>query len=43
MVKQDTWELRKSLGNVEDLVKEFEEEYREKEVRKGRRVSPKEN
>jgi len=28
-VEEDTWEPRENLGNVEDLVKEFEEEYNE--------------
>jgi len=27
MAEKDTWEPRKNLGNMEDLVKEFEEEY----------------
>jgi len=26
-VEDDTWEPRENLGNVEDLVKEFEKEY----------------
>ena len=29
MVEENTWELRENLGNAEDLVKEFEEEYGE--------------
>jgi len=29
MVEEDTWEPRENLGNTEDLVKEFEEEYGE--------------
>jgi len=29
MVEEDTWEPRENLENVEDLVKEFEEEYDE--------------
>ena len=27
MAEEDTWEPRENLGNAEDLVKEFEEEY----------------
>jgi len=27
MVEEDTWEPRENLGNTEDLVQEFEEEY----------------
>jgi len=27
--KEDTWELRENLGNTQDLVDKFEEEYRE--------------
>jgi len=27
--EEDTWELRGNLGNVKDLVKEFEKEYSE--------------
>jgi len=27
MVEEDTWEPRENLGNAEDLVKEFKEEY----------------
>jgi len=29
MVEEDTWEPKENLGNVKDLVKEFEEEYSE--------------
>jgi len=29
MAEEDTWEPRENLGNAEDLVKEFEEEYSE--------------
>jgi len=29
MVEEDTWEPRENLGNVENLVREFEEEYGE--------------
>jgi len=34
-VEEDTWESRENLGNVKELVKEFEREYREeaKELR----------
>jgi len=28
-VEEDTWELKENLGNTEDLVREFEEEYGE--------------
>ena len=28
-VKEDTWKLRENLGNTQDLVDKFEEEYRE--------------
>jgi len=35
MAEEDTWEPRENLGNVEDLVKEFEKEYGKiKRVRK---------
>ena len=27
--KEDTWKLRENLGNTQDLVDKFEEEYRE--------------
>jgi len=27
--EEDTWELRENLGNAQDLVDKFEEEYRE--------------
>jgi len=37
MVEEDTWEPRENLGNAEDLVKEFEEEYGEIERAKKRR------
>jgi len=37
MVEEDTWELRENLGNTEDLVKEFEEEYDEIRKMKKRR------
>jgi len=30
MVKGDTWENRENLGNVKELVEEFEREYGEK-------------
>jgi len=37
MVEEDTWEPRENLGNMEDLVKEFKEEYSEiRRVRKRR-------
>jgi len=29
MAKEDTWENRENLGNVKELVEEFEREYRE--------------
>ena len=29
-MEEDTWELRKNLGNTRDLVEKFEEEYGEK-------------
>jgi len=29
MVEEDTWENRENLGNVKELVKEFEREYGE--------------
>jgi len=29
MIEEDMWELRENLGNMKDLVKEFEEEYGE--------------
>jgi len=34
-VEEDTWESRENLGNVKELVEEFEREYREeaKELR----------
>ena len=34
-VEEDTWESRENLGNVKELVEEFEKEYREeaKELR----------
>jgi len=35
MVEEDTWEPRENLGNAEDLVKEFEEEY--SEIRRARK------
>jgi len=27
MAEEDTWEPKENLGNIEDLVKKFEEEY----------------
>jgi len=30
MVKEDTWELRENLGNIQELVDRFEEEYGER-------------
>jgi len=27
MVEENTWEPKKNLGNIKELVKEFEEEY----------------
>jgi len=37
MVEEDTWEPRENLGNVEDLIREFEKEYSEiRRVRKRR-------
>jgi len=37
MAKEDTWELKENLENVENLVKEFEEEYSKiKRMRKRR-------
>jgi len=29
MVKEDTWEPRENLGNIQELVDRFEEKYRE--------------
>ena len=29
MVKEDTWEPRENLGNIQELVDKFEEKYRE--------------
>ena len=39
MAEEDTWEPRENLGNTEDLVREFEEEY-EKEIRQLKRKLP---
>jgi len=39
MAEEDTWEPRENLGNTEDLVREFEEEY-EKEIRQSKRKLP---
>jgi len=37
MTKENTWELRENLGNIENLVKEFKEEYGKiKRIRKRR-------
>jgi len=34
MVEKDTWEELENLGNIIDLVKEFEKEIREEEIRR---------
>jgi len=34
IVEEDTWEGLENLGNTMDLVKEFEKEIREKEIRR---------
>jgi len=34
IVEEDTWERLENLGNTMDLVKEFEKEIREKEIRR---------
>jgi len=33
-VEEDTWEGLENLGNIIDLVKEFEKEIREEEIRR---------
>jgi len=42
MVEEDIWEPRENLGNAEDLVKEFEEQY-SKEIRCSREKNIEEN
>jgi len=42
MAEEDTWEPRENLGNAEDLVKEFEEQY-SKEIRCSKQKNIKEN
>ena len=41
MIEEDMWELRENLGNMKDLVKEFEEEYGE--IRRVKKKNRKEN
>jgi len=38
MVKEDTWEPKENLENMEDLVREFKEEY-SKNIRQSRRIT----
>jgi len=41
MVEKDTWKPRENLGNAEDLVQEFKEEY--SKIRRARKRNNKEN